>query len=315
MKRLIYPFLICVIVIGIACKKEPTEMAVERHGAVNFVTGDVFLVQDGKKAKANIGDKVSQGMKIETGKNAMVDIYFGENAIKVLSGSVVEVKQLVTAISDNGEKTDLYLEKGKLFSKVAKKLRKQDSYQIKSPTTIAAVRGTDFLVSDDGKKGNVATLDGLVEVLNRSLSGKGGKGGEKVDVPSGKECTIVEGKELSVEDLSESNKKMLQDILTDIRDIQKDIWQQFQEERKRILKVVEDQREANKELIKEQVDLDKKNVQDQIDADKKNINDIRGTTGIDDIPDETKGTSKDASDAVKAQQNSAKKLWTKLVPA
>ena len=111
-------------------------------------------------------------MKIKTvGKKSTAEIYFGENAVKVLGDTVVEIKTLVTYVDTNTEESNFYVEKGQFFSKVTQKLAKGDVYNVTSPTTTAGVRGTDFLISEEEGKGNVAVLDGNVEVLNNSLTG------------------------------------------------------------------------------------------------------------------------------------------------
>lgn len=308
MKRYLYCILAFVLFAGFACKKDEREVA--REGAVNFVIGDVFLIDGGNKAKAKIGDAVKKGMKIETGKKAMADIYFGENAIKVLENSSIRVDQLVTVVSTNSEQTEFYVEKGRLFSKVARKLAKGDNYSVKTPTTIAAVRGTNFLVTEEEKKGQVACLDGLVDVLNKSMEGEG----NQVQLKDGQEVTVEQGKAMNVKDLSEANKKMIQDILSSIRDMQADIRKKFEDERDRILKVVEDQKQMNKEMMEKQIEQDKQNVKDQIDKDKDNINKVLGDTDVKGVAGSADGQKSQSQDAVKAQQDQQKDLLKGVLP-
>ena len=325
MKRLSYLVLIALVMIGISCKKE-TQTEMPREGAVNFITGDVVLVTDGKEAKARVGDAVKKGTTIKTGAKSLVDIYFGENAIKILEKSVVRVDQLITNISSNAESTELYVEKGKLFSRVAHKLAKGESYRIKTPTTIAAVRGTNFMVSEEENKGNVACLDGQVEVLNKSLAGLEGdavpdeksaenlKDGASVVLKEGEECVIEKDRPLTVQDLSESNRKMMQDILLNIKEIQADIRKKFEEERDRIVKAVAEQKEKDAEMVKAQIEKDKQNVKDQTDKDKDNINKILGDTDVKGVAGSADGEKSKAGDALKQEQDKQKDIFKGILP-
>jgi len=340
MKKIAFLCLVGLVVLGVSCKKE-SQTEVAREGAVNFITGDVFIITGGDKAKAKVGDAVKKGSSIETGAKSMVDIYFGNNVIKILEKSLVRIDQLSTVLSNNSEKSEIYVERGKLFSKVVRKLAKGESYRIKTPTTIAAVRGTEFLVVQEDKKSTVACLDGQVAVLNKSLAGEAGTveskeaateekfnleegldalnkslegKGAVVVIDGGEEVAVEQNRPLTVQELSESNRKMMQDILSNIRDLQADIRRKFEEERDRIVKAVEDQKQRNEEMMKEQIQKDQQNVKDQIDSDKENVRKVLGDTDVKGVAGSTDGQKGQAQDAVKAQQNQQKDLFKDILP-
>ncbi|MGV7930282.1 MAG: FecR domain-containing protein [Spirochaetota bacterium] len=276
------------------CKKDKN-VTVERTGLVNFIGGDVLLIgKDGKEAKAAVGNEVKQGMKIKTvGKKSFADIYFGENAVKVLGDTVVEVQVLVTNVGTNGEESTFYVEKGQFFSKVGQKLAKDDKYMVKSPTTTAGVRGTDFLISEEEGKANVAVLDGSVEVLNNSLAGK-----EPVVVNDREEVDVLAGQDMVKKQLSEDRMRALA-ILLEIKAMREEIWNKMREQREEIRKAVEDQRQVNKEMLEKQREGDKALVEDQKRRDQEMIGNIK---------DETKAMGEAAKGLAKDQMADAKNV-------
>ena len=78
--------------------------------------------------------------------------------VRILENSVFSFN----AIKENGA-TELYLAKGSVFSKVIK-IDKGNSYKVKTPLCIAAVRGTEFLSTYDRNNSEVQVLGGKVAV-------------------------------------------------------------------------------------------------------------------------------------------------------
>lgn len=306
MKRVLSAVIIFAFVFVVSgCKKEKPA-PVERQGLVNFITGDVKLVsKDGTENKATIGDAVKQGMKIKTvGKKSTAEIYFGENAVKVLGDTVVEIKTLVTYVDTNTEESNFYVEKGQFFSKVTQKLAKGDVYNVTSPTTTAGVRGTDFLISEEEGKGNVAVLDGNVEVLNNSLTGAA-----PVVVSNKEEVDIVPGQDMVKKQLSEDRLRALA-ILLEIKAMREEIWNKMRKQREEIRKAVEDQRQVNKEMLEKQREGDKALVEQQREGDKGFVEDQkrRDQEMIGTIKDETKSKGEEAKDLAKGQMADAKNV-------
>jgi len=273
MKRIIsMTLLLLFFIASFDCKKEE-EATIELRGIINFFSGTVKLILDGKEDKASIGYIIKQGMTIKViGDKSFVDIYFDENAIKLLGNTTVDIKKLASNVKDNTTKSDFFLEKGKMFSRIKKKLTKGELYQVTTPTATAGVRGTDFLVSEEEGNANVACLSGMVSVLNNSL------GKDKSIILNNKEETdISEGNEMIKQQISADKIRML-NILTEIKAMRDDIRKKFEKQREEILKHVVIQREKDKKILKEQKEKDKAIVEDQKKRDKKNIDEIKGTT-------------------------------------
>ena len=283
------------------CKKAK-DATVERTGLVNFVAGEVFLIgKDGAEAKAVVGNEVKQGMKIKTiGKKSFADIYFGENAVKVLGDTIVEVQVLVTNLTTNGEESTFHVEKGQFFSKVSQKLAKDDRYTVKSQTTTAGVRGTEFLVAEVDGKGLVACLKGTVEVKNEASPDRG-----SVDVADKKEVTVEKDREMVVRDLSAENRRLMEDISRNFQDMKRDIRERFEKKREEIRKAVEDQRARNQESVERQKAKDLENVEKQKAKDKENIDRIKGTADK---------TGTEAREGVERQQQESQQKLESVKP-
>jgi hypothetical protein len=130
----------------------------------------------------------------------------------------------------------------------------------------------------------------------------------------GEECTVEKDRPLSVQELSESNRKMMEDILQNIKDIQADIRRKFEEERDRIVKAVAEQKEKDAEMVKAQIERDKQNVKDQTDKDKENINKILGDTDVKGVAGSAEGEKGKASDALKQEQEKQKDMFKGILP-
>ncbi len=294
MKKLLAVLLVCCVAF-VACKKEK-KYTVAREGLVNFVSGTVLLVTDGTEAKAQIGDAIKEGMTIKTvGPKSIAEIYFGENAVKILGDTVIKVEKLLSNVSDNTEESSFIVEKGRMFSKVTKKLAKGDSYQVKTPTAIAAVRGTDFLVTQEDDKANVACLDGLLEVLNQSLAT-----GQPIVLEEKQEVDVVPGQDMVKKQISEDKLRML-NILLEIKAMREDIRKKYEQQREEILKYVEEQKKADKTMVEEQREKDKPLVEEQKARDKAMIEGIKG-----EIKDESGKAAQQSLDAAKSQMQDAK---------
>jgi ElaB/YqjD/DUF883 family membrane-anchored ribosome-binding protein len=251
-----------------ACKKEQEQIE-KRTAFINFFGGDVTITSEGKKLKAQIGEKLGQGDVVETGEKSFVDLVFGANIIKILENTTIEITQLTQNLVTGGEDSVFFIKNGRVISRIAKKLGKDDSFKMKTPTSIAAVRGTDFLIEERDGVSHIACSDGklLVERLADSLT---------VSLEAGQEVVVEPDKPLNVKDLSQTNRDNINEILGDIKDLQDDIRKRFEEERDRIRKEVEDLKEQNKEVVQKQRDEDRQRVDDQKASDRANIDAIKG---------------------------------------
>ena len=267
MKRMAYAALIPFLVVSLYCKKE---LRIERVGIINVISGKVHIVDGVNKTAAKVGDIVKKGMKIETDSKSFADIYFDENAIKILENSRVDISGLELNTQDDSEKSKFYVNKGKIFSRIIKKLTRNDSFTISTPTATASVRGTEFLVVEEDGKGLVACLTGTVEVKNEASPDKG-----SVELANEKEVAVEKGREMAVRDLSADNRKLLKDIKKNFQEMKQDIRERFEKKRDEIRKAVQDQRQKNLEMVEKQKAKDIENVEKQKAGDKENVDRLK----------------------------------------
>ncbi|MCE9501620.1 MAG: FecR domain-containing protein, partial [Leptospira sp.] len=144
-------------------KKDNTLSAV-----VVFSVGESKITHsDSTEEKAVLGVSMKPGDKIITGDKAKVDIQIGDGSTVRLSGNTkMDFNKL--ALNDNGTAdTQLALVSGKVFAKV-NKAQKNDNFSVVTPTAIAGVRGTSFIMENgNGKVATVKVLDGQVALAPR----------------------------------------------------------------------------------------------------------------------------------------------------
>jgi len=244
------------------CKKEGPS-TVPNDGIINFITGDVKLVADGKTLSANAGDKITQGMTVKTGAKSVVDIFFEGSVIRILEKSSVKMQELIRNVKDNKDLTELYVENGQVFSHVTRKLTDGEKFKVNTPTAIAAVRGTQFLVNAEDNSSVIGCLEGTVAVKDAKSDDS-----SYVNVEAGKEANVQSGKAVSVNDLRQQNLENIRKIKDDIKQIREDIRKKFEEQRDEIRKQVVEQKEVNKARVEDQKTSDKANVQAIKDASK-----------------------------------------------
>jgi len=148
---------------------------------------------------------------VMTGSKSFANIAFGENIIRVMENSSIEITKAVLDKTAGTENTELSIKEGKLFSRVGRKLVKGDLYLVKTPTTVASVRGTNFLVASYQGKSSVSCLNGKIEVQKND-----DPKAEPVEVKEGEGIAIEIGKEIEIKKLSDDEIAMLLDIVESI---------------------------------------------------------------------------------------------------
>ena len=264
MRKLTFLVIITLFAIQLtSCKKEGPSL-VQNDGLINFIAGDVKIISDGKSVQANVGDKISQGMTVKTGTKAIVDIHFQGSVIRILEKSSVVMKELVRNLKDSKDLTELYVENGQMFSKVTRKLTDGEKFRVNTPTAVAGVRGTEFLVSEEEGKSTISCLEGKVAVKDSASDDAA-----FIDIDAGKEASVEKGKPVSVNDLKQQNLENIRRIKDEIKELREDIRRKF-----------EQQRDEMKQKVVEQKDVDKARVENQKSSDKANVEAIKDATKI-----------------------------------
>lgn len=166
------------------------------HGVLRVVKGDVQIKQakTGQTVKARLGEQVYPKDIVITGKEARAKIVMVDNnEINVSPESQIEIQHY--EFNPDAGKKDVLLNViyGKVRAKVEQKYDGQSAkFQIKTPSAVAGVRGTDFMASFDkaGASSSVVTFQGKVEF---GVPGPGGTIKNAVFVTPGQSATSVGG--------------------------------------------------------------------------------------------------------------------------
>jgi hypothetical protein len=129
-----------------------------------FVTGKVMVACAGKdQVPLNVGDEIKNGDIVTTDAMSTATIQLEEvGIVRIAENSRLEMKSL---IAENGA-TELKLENGSVFSRVLKKPGRE--FRVQTPTLVASVRGTEFMVVADWTRGSVLVREGTVAVATPS---------------------------------------------------------------------------------------------------------------------------------------------------
>lgn len=154
MKKIVFPLFILFAVF--------TLFAVDSVGYTIKVNGDVDLLRNDKAYDVEAGEYLFNGDKMECHSAAFAAIKFSEDnsIVRLFENSILEIN----LETDEKYRNKSYLKMGVLWAKVTKG---EDSFEIATPTTVAAVKGTSFLlgVDEDGTT-HIRTIEGSVEMRN-----------------------------------------------------------------------------------------------------------------------------------------------------
>lgn len=137
------------------------------HGVFKVVKGKVFVVdKSGKQTKARIGLKIFPQSTIKTGKDSRAKVVMtDQNEINVSPESVVELSKYEFDPKADNKNVLINVIYGKIRSKVSQKYEGGNKFQVKTPSAVAGVRGTDFITSFDKGRSEtkIITFEGRVE--------------------------------------------------------------------------------------------------------------------------------------------------------
>lgn len=162
-----------------AKKEEP------RPGRVTVAVGDVKELPPGGAAerKLAVGDEVRVGSTIRTGENARAVITMTtQSAVRVGPNSQAVVQELVSAA--DAPKVLLDLKAGSLGALINPDAKEKVDFKIKTPSGVAAARGTFFSVAVEEGRGYIQTKSGMVNIIPLEVFEKEGGGGAAQAAPA-----------------------------------------------------------------------------------------------------------------------------------
>ncbi|PKA15169.1 surface adhesin Lsa33 [Leptospira haakeii] len=248
MKRIAITFFLALSIVIVDCKKAKEDL---QGGVITFTKGTVKIFDKAGKEKAVALDTfLLPEDKIETGKDSYADLQLTEGVLVRIKENTSLTLKKIFVDSANGETyADMGLIKGKIFTKVAGKLTKTSKFTVSTPTVVASVRGTEFIVEESGKGTSTRVSDGSVEVAdadnpeNQAIADAGENVSSNGDTFKEQPLTEDEAQELkddsaTIQSITEEQRARIQEILKD-----------FQENKARILQGLEEQKQRNRELI------------------------------------------------------------------
>jgi len=139
---------------------------------ISTIVGDVKFQSQGSSdwQNAKNGQKIKIGDTIQTGSGSFAEVDANENTIKIQPKTKVK---FTTDMIDNRQQNSLSLFTGSVNCKMDKLKKGKDGYNVNTPSSVCAVRGTEFDVaaSADGRT-VLQVADGTVELggLSKSVS-------------------------------------------------------------------------------------------------------------------------------------------------
>jgi hypothetical protein len=212
-KQIFMAAIVAVIMVVPACKKPVQDIV-----TVQFSVGDVKIVSAGGQKAVKSGEAVSYNDSIVTGASSFVDLNVGtRGVIRIAENSTVRMAALKTTAGN--DQIQFEMDKGKILVVMAK-LSKESGFSVKTRTTIAAIRGTSFMIVSDPKTSKISVLKGKI-LVQLAKEGKLAAGIEtmleankKVVVSEDLANEIIAGKKqmevvaLSPKEISEIKKEM-----------------------------------------------------------------------------------------------------------
>jgi hypothetical protein len=163
---------------------------------LTIAKGEVNIVE-GESVKAAVaGQILTAGQMIRTGSDAMAEVFLKDQGIVRLSENTEFALKRVDA---SGVELDQSSGKATVF---LKRLKQDTEFTITTPTSVAAVRGTSFLVDVKSKtESNIALFDGAVEVKS--------KRGQSVVMDQKGELSVTDKSNISKEAIRPLSKESL----------------------------------------------------------------------------------------------------------
>lgn len=205
-----------------------------RSARVTDITGDVKIRKAGgeKLFPATDGMGLVQGDMIICGKDGIAKLKMDEDKeIRIANSTQILISQLEKLAADAGEKTSLSLLSGKVLITINKKLEKDSKFDIKTPTAVMGVRGTQFLVAIRTGATNVAVINGTVNVTN-SFSGLSTAATPLTTVQVSQTLTPPAPQPLQLQSLDLFTLQGIKDTGTIPQDLQQQLDQTIQEKQK-----------------------------------------------------------------------------------
>jgi hypothetical protein len=136
---------------------------------VKFLINDVKYkvdLQQEQWAPLKLNDLVPEKSVVRCGNDSRCELLLSDGSvIKILANSMLQVKSVQ---KDDNPNTSIFTLLGNFFFKVKKGVLGE--FQVRSPNSVIAVRGTEFLVKNESKKSEVWVQSGTVNFSDKNMT-------------------------------------------------------------------------------------------------------------------------------------------------
>ncbi|HQO03187.1 MAG TPA: PQQ-binding-like beta-propeller repeat protein [Spirochaetota bacterium] len=159
-----------VAVMMFSCKNQDGDERQAKNSnraVITFSLGDSFRFNDNKWDRVGVGTALVQNDRIKTSPGALLDLQIGSSVVRLKEKTELILAQLFRDGTTGVEKSSLELSVGKVLVS-PRKLLKDENFYVKTPTAVAGVRGTKFMVTaDKAKDTQISVIEGSVRVSKR----------------------------------------------------------------------------------------------------------------------------------------------------
>lgn len=134
---------------------------------IEIISGKVFEFDKNEKLirELKTGDILEEERMVDTSTGALANIYFGDGSVlKIDSETRVELRSSQFEKTSGKLKVKIWLTIGRIYSQIKSLATLDSEWQVETPNTIAAVRGTAFGVEFAKGKSTVVATENMVEV-------------------------------------------------------------------------------------------------------------------------------------------------------
>ncbi|MCE9596991.1 MAG: FecR domain-containing protein [Spirochaetia bacterium] len=234
MQKLIVSIFLVLLAVQLQAE-EPKALAL-----VVQATGKSEIVRAGKSVGVKVNELVKKGDLLRTLGDGTMSVQLSTGAIfRMAPGTEVILQDLVR--DSTGFRVRLDVKRGSLASKLDK-LGKSDAYVVSTPTAIAGVRGTEFLV----EIAQAASTASSVLVNDGSVAVAGSEGAEEQVVPSGSKI-VSDGKAM-IQSLLDIHEKEKMRIFAELKNFQRANFETLVEQQRKNQEMMQQMRQQNSPL-------------------------------------------------------------------
>lgn len=157
-----------IITLSISCSKkdEPVFAIIEN------IKGDVFILKNGVKLKAEKGMKLYEGDEIITGKKSSMEISYNKNKITIFEKSKLAVKKQKIDPKTEEVSSEFFLSEGRIYIDSSDSRKQKNKISIISPDTVAESSDSSFIVSNIMGETKIESRKGSVDTTSKKTGKK-----------------------------------------------------------------------------------------------------------------------------------------------